>query len=264
MSKSLRELKKTLLNIEPEEPSGFAGFLMQYFRALRFYFLTGLMVWIPLIVTVWLTWWLFKNVGLGIENLIEGIYGRLNEIGERVGRLSFLQELEYRRGLGFMIAIALFLTTGVFARYLIGRRIIGSLEGVLQRIPGVRGVYKAVVQIRDVFVNRDGAVFQKVVLIQYPRPGIYAMAFQTSEQKGSVHEAAHKDLVAVFMPTTPNPTSGFLLYVDPAEVVPVDLRVEEAMKLIVSGGAYDPRHATVEKPAPKWIERRKVPRVKAQ
>lgn len=248
MSNSFKELKDTLLNRPPEEPTGFLGFLKQYLRALRFYLVTGLMVWIPLIVTVWLTWWLFKNVGLGIESLIENLYARLNEIGERVERLSFFTQLEYRRGLGFLVSIALFLTTGFFARYLIGRRIINTLESILQRIPGVRGVYKAVQQIRDVFVNRDGAVFQQVVLIQYPRPGLYAVAFQTSSQRGTVQRATNKDLVAVFMPTTPNPTSGFLLYVDPAEVTPLSMNVEEAMKLIVSGGAYDPHHLAIEKP----------------
>lgn len=248
MSNSLKELKDTLLNRPPEEPKGFFGFVKQYLRALRFYLVTGLMVWIPLIVTVWLTWWLFKNVGLGIENLIENLYGRLNELGDRVERLAFLKELQYRRGLGFLISVALFLTTGFFARYLIGKRIINTLEQILQRIPGVRGVYKAVQQIRDTFVNREGSVFQKVVLIQYPREGLYAVAFQTSSQKGTVQHATRKELVAVFMPTTPNPTSGFLLYVPATDVIPLDMTVEDAMKLIVSGGAYDPNHRPDQEP----------------
>lgn len=249
MSNSLKELKDTLLNRPPEEPTGFFGFVKQYLRALRFYLVTGLMVWVPLIVTVWLTWWLFKNVGLGIENLIENLYGRLNELGEQVERLAFLRELEYRRGLGFLISVALFLTTGFFARYLIGKRIINMFERMLQRIPVVRGVYKSTQQIRDVFVNREGSVFQKVVLIQYPRPGVYAVAFQTSEQKGTVYRATDKNLVAVFMPTTPNPTSGFLMYVSPDEIISLDMTVEDAMKLIVSGGAYDPNHISHDRPA---------------
>ena len=92
------------LDVENEE-----SFLRQYFKAFRFYLVTGLMVWVPLIVTVWLTWWLFKNVGLGIESVIENIYTRLNYLGERVPRLEVLTTFEYQRGFGFLISIALFL-----------------------------------------------------------------------------------------------------------------------------------------------------------
>lgn len=222
--------------------SGIVRFMAQYLRTLRFYLVTGLMVWIPMIVTIWLTWWLFKNVGLGIENLIESVYARLNTLGERVPWLAVLAQFEYQRGLGFLSALALFLTTGFFARYLVGRKIIGIAENLFQRIPGIRPIYKAVQQIRDVFVNRGGAVVQRVVLIEYPQPGVYAVAFQTSSHSASIETAVGKNVLAVFMPTTPNPTSGFLMYVQPQDVIPLDVSVEDAMKLIISGGAYDPHH----------------------
>ena len=95
-----------------------AGFVRQYYRMFRFYFVTGLMVWVPLIVTVWLTWWLVKNVGIGLESVIERGYGALNSLGERIGFLSFLVRFEYRRGYGILIAVALFLITGIFTRWI--------------------------------------------------------------------------------------------------------------------------------------------------
>ena len=216
------------------------SFINQYFKAFRFYLLTGLIVWTPLLVTVWLTWWLFSNVGLGIESVIESVYGKLIELGTKYDRLKFLGALEYQKGYGFLITIAVFLTTGFIARNLIGQRIIRSIERMFSRVPGISRIYKAVGQIRDVVVGRQGAVFQKVCIVEYPRPGVYVVAFVTSKEHGIVQESLGEPLVAVFVPTTPNPTSGFLLYLDAKDVREIDLPVEEAMKLIISGGAYIP------------------------
>lgn len=222
------------------------SFLRRYLRALRFYLVTGLLVWIPLIVTVWLTWFLFSKVGLGLERLIENAYQRLNEVGGRIPWLEFLQEVQYRTGFGFLIATALFLTTGFLARNLVGRRVIGAGERILARIPLVSRIYSAVQQIRDVFVSREGTVFQKVCLVEYPRKGIYAVAFITSQDQGIVHDVVDKHLYSVFVPTTPNPTSGFLLYLSPDEITLLDMSVEEAMKLIISAGAYLPGSEAVD------------------
>lgn len=216
------------------------SFFRQYVRALRFYLVTGLLVWVPLIVTVWLTWWLFKNVGLGLENLIQNGYAALNEFGERVQGFSFLTGFVYKPGFGFLIALALFLTTGFLTRNLVGRRFINAGERILNRIPIISRFYRAVQQIRDVFVTREGTVFQQVCMVEYPRKGIHAVAFITSREQGIVHDALGKELHAVFVPTTPNPTSGFLLYFPPEEIVPISISVEDAMKLIISGGAYLP------------------------
>ncbi|MFP6582980.1 MAG: DUF502 domain-containing protein [Candidatus Hydrogenedentota bacterium] len=216
------------------------NFLRQYFRAIRFYLVTGLLVWIPLIVTVWLTWWLFKNVGLGIERVIENGYAWLNGVGERVDQLEVLTTFQYHQGFGFLTAVALFLTTGFLARNLVGQRFIRAGEQLVSRVPGINRIYRAVRQIRDVFVGREGAVFQRVCVIQYPRPGLYAVAFVTSEEQGLVQKATGKKLSAVFVPTTPNPTSGFLLYVPTEEIIDLDIKAEEAMKLIISAGAYIP------------------------
>lgn len=222
------------------------SFLRRYLRALRFYLVTGLLVWIPLIVTLWLTWFLFSKVGLGLERLIQNAYQRLNELGGRFSWLGFLEHVGYWPGFGFLIAVALFLTTGFLARNLVGRRIIGAGERILARIPLVSRIYSAVQQIRDVFVSREGTLFQQVCLVEYPRKGVYAVAFITSRDQGVVHDVVDKELYSVFIPTTPNPTSGFLLYLSPDEITLLDMSVEEAMKLIISAGAYLPGSEAVD------------------
>lgn len=224
-----------------------SSFVKRYLRALRFYLVTGLLVWIPLIVTIWLTWWLYTKVGLGLENVIKSAYDWANDIGARYSQLRFLGHLQYRTGIGFLIAIGLFLSTGFVTRYLVGRRIIDAGERLLERIPLVSLVYRFVQQIRDVFVRREGTVFQSVCLVEYPRKGIYAVAFITSREQGIVHDALEKELHSVFLPTTPNPTSGFLLYLHPEDITALDISVEDGMKLIISGGAYHPGTATLER-----------------
>ena len=211
---------------------------------MRRYLVTGLLVWVPLIVTLWLSWWVIRTVGFGIEDLIRDLVLRANAIGEVYGQrfptLRVLTGFQYRFGLGFLLAILLFLTTGFLTRYIVGRRVITLLERIVAVIPGINRVYVAVQQIRDVFVTRDGTVFQEVVLFEYPRPGIHAVGFVTSREEGIIQNAAEKRLVAVFLPTTPNPTSGYLLYLPPDDLTPLDITLEDAMKLIISGGAYLP------------------------
>lgn len=221
------------------------SFWFSQFRLLRFYLVTGLLVWVPLIVTVWLTWWLFNNVGLGLENLLKNVFGWASGVTKNIPWLGFLREIRYRPGMGFASALMLFLLTGILTRYIVGIRVIGWGERILAKIPFIRNVYRAVQQIRDVFVTREGAVFQGVCLVEYPRKGIYAVAFMTSSEQGVVQEALGKKMIAVFLPTTPNPTSGFLLYLPEREVTVLDVTIEDAMKLIISAGAYIPIPASL-------------------
>ena len=232
---------------KPPVPS--QSFWAQQLRLLRFYLVTGLLVWIPLIVTVWLTWWLFKNLGLGFENAFKAVFEELREVGARYQWLAFLQDIRYRPGMGFFGALFTFLVTGILTRYIVGLRVIHYGERVLARIPFVRNVYRAVQQIRDVFVTQ-GSVFQSVCIIEYPRKGLYAVAFLTSKEQGVVQDTIGRDLQAVFLPTTPNPTSGYLFYVPTEDITLLDISTEDAMKLIVSGGAYLPHRIEPEEVIP--------------
>lgn len=223
-----------------QKPIGFWGWARRYWRHTWRTLVAGLLVWIPLIITIWVSWFFINMFVLSIERLIHNGVLALNQWGARHPLLSPLQHLRYVHGSGILIVAALFLGTGVLTRHLIGRRIIAIGERVVHVIPFVNRIYRAVQQIRDVFINRDGGVFQKVCLIEYPREGMLAIAFVTSSDGGVVQEVAGKPLTAVFVPTTPNPTSGYLVYLRPEEIVMLDMSVEEAMKLIVSGGAYIP------------------------
>jgi uncharacterized membrane protein len=113
-------------------------------------------------------------------------------------------------------------------------------EKIFDRIPLISKIYRAVQQIRDVFVTREGTVFQKVVLVEYPRKGSWVIGFVTSYEKGLVQQTLELDNIAVFVPSIPNPTTGFLMYLPQHDIVETQLSIEEGMKIIISGGAYLP------------------------
>jgi len=216
------------------------GFLRTYWSHLWRTLVAGMLVWVPLIITVWLTWLFVSKFVFGIDLMIGYLVEHVVTWGKDKPNLAWLDSVRYIRGSGILVVVALFLTTGLLTRHFIGRRIIAIGERIVHVIPLVNRVYRAVQQIRDVFIGRQGAVFQKVCLIEYPREDMIAVAFVTSSEQGIVQDAVGKELVAVFVPTTPNPTSGYLVYLPPSEVTELDITVEEAMKLIVSGGAYIP------------------------
>ena len=232
--------------------SGPLGFLNLYLRQLQRYMVTGLLVWVPLLVTMWISWWVISKVGFGINRALKSGWTYVVEKLEALPSLGFFGNFEYSPIMGFLLAILLFLTTGFLTRYLVWRKVIASGETIVAKIPGFSKLYTAVTQIRDVFVRRDGAVFQEVILVEYPRPGLTVVGFITSREQGIVQQAAQKKMIAVFVPTTPNPTSGFLFYVPEDDLIPLDISVEDAMKLIVSGGAFLPI-AQAEQPVPDSV-----------
>lgn len=225
---------------EKTEPTGTFGLIRDVWRQVWRTLGAGLLVWVPLIFTVWLTWFFVDKFVRTVEHLVRAGLTPFRFLAERYEMLAFLNYLNFPFAIGVLIALLLFLGTGILTRLYVGRRIIALGEKIVKVIPVVNRVYGAVQQIRDVFVGRQGAVFQQVCLVEYPRPGMVAMAFITSSEHGLVQEAIGKELVAVFVPTTPNPTSGYLVYLPPDEVQTLDISVEEAMKLIISGGAYIP------------------------
>lgn len=201
--------------------------------------MTGMLVWVPLMITFWVCWFVISKVGYGLDFVFQR-GARLASQALRPLGYDFPSEIEGGLLFGFAIAVVLFLTTGLLARYIVIQRIVNLGEQILDYIPFIRNVYRAVQQIRDVFVTREGAVFQQVCLVQYPREGCYAVAFVTSREQGIVQDKLDDELAAIFLPTTPNPTSGFLLYLPKDELKILDISVEDAMKLIISGGAYIP------------------------
>ena len=143
-------------------------------------------------------------------------------------------------GLGVLLALLLLLVTGVLVANFIGRKTVALVETLLERIPLVRTVYGAVKNFAEMLLSDSAAAFEKVLLIEYPRPGLYSLAFQTSEHPPELEAKTGEDLVCVFLPTTPNPTSGFTLMVPRQTAIALDMPVEQALKMIISLGVVVP------------------------
>ena len=144
-------------------------------------------------------------------------------------------------GLGAILAFIVLLTTGVLAANLFGRRLILWYEGLLNRIPFVRTIYSGVKNFTEVVFSDSGSSFKKVLLIEYPRNGLYSIAFQTSEDLREVQAVTERTVVTAFIPTTPNPTSGFIVFVPREDVIELTMSVEEALKMIISLGVVVPK-----------------------
>jgi len=201
-------------------------------RRLRLYFLTGLVVLSPVVVTIYVFWLLFSKV----DGILSGVFDRLG-----VNLWGYPPP-----GLGFLTVLLIILLTGIFARNYVGSKLIEAGNRILGKIPLMNRIYVAVQQISHALLAGEKASFRQAVLFEYPRKGIYSIGFLTSESWGEVQEKTKKKTVNVFLPTTPNPTSGYLLVIPQKDVVPLDMTIEEALKLIISGGTVVPE-ARLEK-----------------
>jgi len=191
--------------------------------SLKRYFLTGLLVMIP----IWGTILILKTLFVSLDGILGDVAAR------------FVTSGRYVPGLGIVALILLIFFTGLFAANVIGRHIVKQWESVLNRVPVVRGIYSTLKSMMDILSFAERESYRRVVLIQFPKNGHYCFAFVTGVSKSDMQDM-HESLVHVYVPTSPNPTSGYFLLVPEGEVIPVDISVEEAMKLIVSGGLYSP------------------------
>ena len=213
-------------------------------RALRNGFISGIVLVAPLGVTLFVVSLLMDKVGKPAGRMI---FGPILEVDLERGVWGYLLGLA-------SIGIVLMLITlvGLLSKLVVARFFVGLGEQLLSRVPFVSTIYKSVKQIVDTFASQQKAIFQQTVLIEYPRKGVYAIGFLTSQAKGEVQDKTAKSLVNVFVPTTPNPTSGFLLMLPKEDVTLLDMPVGDGMKLIISGGAVAPPSvatADVEEPA---------------
>lgn len=200
-------------------------------KKLKSYFLTGLLVLTPIVLTIFIIWKLF----FAIDGLLQGFISNvlMKSMGYQVGDKPLT-------GLGFISIVLFILLTGFLARNYIGRKVITLGDMVVARIPLINRVYIAIKQISLAFLSEKREVFKQAVLIEYPRKGIYSIGFFTQDTKGEVQDRLDEDVVSVFLPTTPNPTSGYLLFVPKSDAVKLNMTVEEALKLVISGGAIFP------------------------
>jgi len=149
-------------------------------------------------------------------------------------------------GLGIIFLLVIILLTGVLSRNFFGKKLIEWSEALFARIPVIRLIYNAVKEIILTYVRRDKSRFSKVVMIEYPRRGLYTLAFVTGVAVGEIQRKTKEKVINLFVPTTPNPTSGFYIMIPEAEAIVLDLTIEDAFKLIVSGGMVSPEHLNAE------------------
>jgi len=196
-------------------------------KNLRKYLITGLLVWLPIVVTVLLFRFLITLMDQTLILLPSPIRPE--------SLIGFTLP-----GLGLILTVLVLLITGIFAANIVGRSMVNFGETIFKRIPVVRSVYTAAKNFAEIVFSDTGQSFKKVLLIQYPRKGVYSLAFQTSTSLGEVQKKTGSDVVCTFVPTTPNPTSGFIIIVPKEDVIELDMEVDEAFKMIVSLGVVVP------------------------
>jgi len=197
---------------------------------LRNYFLTGLIVAAPVSITIYITWWFITLIDGWVKPFVPAAY--LPET-----YLPFTVP-----GVGLLFAIAGLMILGALTANLFGRTVVSYGELMLNRMPIVRNVYRALKQIFETVLSQSHNSFQKAGLIEYPRKGIWSIVFVSTATKGEIvrKSPVDGDMLSVFLPTTPNPTSGFLLFVPKSDVVILDMTVEEAAKMVISAGLVTP------------------------
>ena len=207
---------------------------------LRTYFLTGLVVAAPVTITVVLVMWFVDFVDAWFTPMIPDRYQP-----ERY--LDFTVP-----GLGLIIAVVLLTILGALTANLFGRTLVNYGERLVGRMPLVRNIYSALKQIFETVLSQSQQSFREVALIEYPRRGVYSIAFVTTAAKGEVQARADEEMVSVFLPTTPNPTSGFLLFVPRRDVITLEMSVEDAAKLVISAGLVAPEFDMETSKLPKY------------
>ena len=196
---------------------------MKKFRTI---IVAGLLVWVPLGATIF------------VLRLLISLFGNLDSW------LSDQLNIPIA-GIGILLALLVLLGTGLIAANYFGKRIVSFWESLLERIPLVRNIYSAVKRFAEIVLSDSSQSFSKVLLIEYPRKGLYSLSFQTSQNLGEVQGKTGEDLVCVFVPTTPNPTSGLILMVPKQDVIELDMGVEDALKMVISLGVVVPGEGTV-------------------
>jgi uncharacterized membrane protein len=202
---------------------------------IRRYIVAGLLVWIPLGITILL-----------IKFAIDLMDRTLRVIPAQYRPEILLQQLfgtDYPvviPGLGVVLTFLILILTGVLAANFVGRAFVGGWERLMDRIPVVRSIYSAAKNFAEIVFSDSSNAFKRVLLVEYPRKGIYSLAFQTSTDLGEVQGRTGEEVVGCFVPTTPNPTSGFIIIVPRKDVVILDMEVDEALKMIISLGVVVP------------------------
>lgn len=205
------------------------------------YILAGLLVWLPLAVTVWLL--------TTVLGMMDGLFGWVLTATQAVlpaGAHGFLEMLRHVPGLGLVVVLLALLLTGMFAANFVGQWWLRQGSRMLHRIPIVKSIYSSVKQVSDTLFSSSGNAFREAVLVQYPRAGCWTIAFVTGRPGGEAAEHLLGDYLSLYVPTTPNPTSGFFLMMPRADVLELAMSVDEALKYVISMGVVSPDTAPAQ------------------
>lgn len=197
-------------------------------KPVKKYFITGLLIWIPLAITVWVLTAIIGAMDQSLHLLPEAIHPD-KLLGIHIP------------GVGTMLTLLVIFLTGVVTANIIGQKLVRFWEGILARIPIVKSIYYSVKQVSDTLFSSSGQAFRKVLLVRYPHPQAWSVAFQTGMPAGQISELLPDEHVSVFIPTAPSPVNGFFFFVKKSETIELDISVDDALKYIVSMGVVPPQ-----------------------
>jgi len=201
----------------------------------RKYLIAGLLVWLPLAITIWVLSWLL--------GLMDGVFVWLLGVSQALlppGADASIERLRHMPGLGVLVTALMLLISGVFVTNIFGQWWVRQYHKLMQRIPIVKSIYTSVMQVSDTLFSSSGNAFREAVLVQYPHAGSWTIAFVTGKPGGEVAAQLDGEHVSLYVPTTPNPTSGFFLIMPRAAVRSLHMSVDEALKYIISMGVVAP------------------------
>ena len=212
----------------------------------RKYLLTGLMVWLPLAITIGVLMWL-----VGVLNGVFGgfLTGVAAVTPDSLG--PFLERLRHIPGLGVFLVVSVLFFTGALVSNVAGRWVVNQWDRFFANVPIVKSIYNSVKKVSDTLFSSNGNAFRTAMLVQYPRPGAWTIAFQTGVPTGEVASHLGGDMVSVYGPTTPNPTSGFFLMLPRADVIELDMSVDQALTYVISMGSVAPASLPRKSALPK-------------
>ena len=202
---------------------------------MRKHLITGLLVWMPLAITIWVLLW--------VLGLMDGLFSWMLSLSQAVLPEAMREGIETLRrvpGLGVVVLLLVLWLTGLFVANMFGQWFLHRWDRLLHKIPIVKSIYSSVKQVSDTLFSSSGNAFREAVMVQYPRAGSWTIAFVTGTPSGEVAAHLASPHVSVYVPTTPNPTSGFFLMMPRTEVVPLKMSVDEALKYIISMGVVAP------------------------
>lgn len=221
-----------MINEQPNEIDGVTQHTpvarVSFTGKLRNYFMAGILVTAPISITIYLGWLFVTFVDSKVTPLIPRAYNPENYLPFAIP------------GIGVVVIIVTMILIGAMTAGFVGRIFNRVSERVMNRVPVLRSVYKATRQIFETILAQQSNAFREAVLVEYPRKGMWVIAFITGTTKGEVQAITEDSLINIFIPTTPNPTSGFLIFVSKSEIIPLSMSVEDALKMVISGGIVTP------------------------